>query len=160
MPFGRWWHFRGKPGRAPQHAQAYRGTLYRVSKHHIRRGRREGQSSTDQGNPCTRESNAQTGGFLRGKLISDHGLFSSYESQQGGANGQDSRGVFQGCAELWKAGCWIAPASPAQGLDCRGPRYYIFSYFCMTRPFRNLGLFVKTDWNVICPFVAESAGHG
>ena len=29
----------------------------------------------------------------------DHGLFSSYEGQQGAANGQDSWGVFQGYAQ-------------------------------------------------------------
>ena len=50
-------------------------------------------------NPCARESKARTGRFLRKKLISDHGLFSSYEGQQGTANGQDSWGVFQGCAQ-------------------------------------------------------------
>ena len=41
-------------------------------------------------NPCARESKARTGRFLRGKLISGHGLFPSYESHQGAANGQDS----------------------------------------------------------------------
>ena len=30
--------------------------------------------------PCTQTSKARIRGFLRGKLISDHGLFSSYES--------------------------------------------------------------------------------
>ena len=29
-------------------------------------------------------------------MISDHGLFFSYEGQQGAANGQDSWGVFRG----------------------------------------------------------------
>ena len=35
--------------------------------------------------------------------MSDHGLFSSYEGQEGAANGQDSWGVFrdaQGCGRL------------------------------------------------------------
>ena len=58
-------------------------------------------------NPCARESKARTGRFLRKKLISDHGLFSSYEGQQGTANGQDSWGVFQGCTGLWTAGSWL-----------------------------------------------------
>ena len=40
---------------------------------------------------CARESKAQTG-VLKERLISDHGLFSSYEGRQGAANGQDSRG--------------------------------------------------------------------
>ena len=30
-------------------------------------------------NPCARESKARTGRFLREKIISDHGLSSSYE---------------------------------------------------------------------------------
>ena len=46
-------------------------------------------------NPCARESKARTGRFLREKLISDHGLFSSYEGQQGAADGQDSWGFFR-----------------------------------------------------------------
>ena len=41
-------------------------------------------------NPCARVSKARTGRFLRDKLIPDHGLFSSYEGQQGAANGQYS----------------------------------------------------------------------
>ena len=41
-------------------------------------------------NPCARESKARTVRLLRKKLISDHGLFSSYENLQGVANGQDS----------------------------------------------------------------------
>ena len=58
--------------------------------------------------PCARKSKARTGRFLREKLISDHGLFSFYEGQQEGANGQDLRGVFQGCTGLWTAECWVA----------------------------------------------------
>ena len=41
-------------------------------------------------NPCARESKTRTGRFLRENLISDHGLFSSYEGQQRATNGQDS----------------------------------------------------------------------
>ena len=82
-------------------------------------------------NPCARESKARTGGFPRGKLISDHGLFSSYEGQQGSANGQDSCGIF---SEMHKAlDGWMlvrAPASPVQGLHRQGPRYFNFPYFC------------------------------
>ena len=51
-------------------------------------------------NPCARESKAQTGRFLREKLISDHGLFSSYEGQQGAANYKIPRAFFKG---LWTA---------------------------------------------------------
>ena len=46
-------------------------------------------------NSCARESKSQIGRFLREKLISDHGLFSSYEGHQGAANGQDSWGFFR-----------------------------------------------------------------
>ena len=55
MPFGRWWHARGrghcrgKSGREQQHAQAYRGTRYRSSKHHIRRGQMAERSPTSHG---------------------------------------------------------------------------------------------------------------
>ena len=38
-------------------------------------------------NPCVQESKARIGRFLREKLISDDGLFSSYEGRQGAANG-------------------------------------------------------------------------
>ena len=60
-------------------------------------------------NSCARESKARTGRFLREKLISDHGLFSSCEGRQNAENGK----------------CFLAPASPAQGLH-HGPRYCIF----------------------------------
>ena len=46
-------------------------------------------------NLCARESKARTGRVLREKMISDHGLFSSYEGQQGATNGQDSWGFFR-----------------------------------------------------------------
>ena len=58
-------------------------------------------------NHCSRKLNARTGRFLREKMISDHGLFSSYEGQQGATNRQDSWGVFQECAGLWTAGWWL-----------------------------------------------------
>ena len=65
-------------------------------------------------NPCARDSKARTGRFLREKLISDHSLVSSYEGQQGVANGQDSWG-FSGMhrsLDDWMLAC--APALPAQ----------------------------------------------
>ena len=46
-------------------------------------------------NHCARESKARTGRLLREKQMSDHGLFSSYEGEQGAANGQDSWGFFR-----------------------------------------------------------------
>ena len=50
----------------------------------------------------------EPGGFWRGKLTSDDGLFSSYEDQQGAVNGPDSWGVFQGCTDLWTVRCGLA----------------------------------------------------
>ena len=46
-------------------------------------------------NHFARESKARTGEFLRRKLISDHGLISSYDGQQGTANGQYSWAFFR-----------------------------------------------------------------
>ena len=76
-------------------------------------------------NPCARESKARTGRFLREKLMSDHGLFSSYEGQQGAATGK-TRGAYSGMPRALDG--WMlarAPASPAQGA-----RYSNFPYFC------------------------------
>ena len=44
-------------------------------------------------NPCARESKARTGRFLREKLISDHGHFSSYEGHMEWRTGK-IRGAF------------------------------------------------------------------
>ena len=103
---------RGKPGRAQQHVkEAYRRTLYRASMRPIRRVLRAARSPTGQGSaeprPCARESKAQTGTFLTGKMI-DHGMCSSFKGQQGAVNRRDSWGAFQGCTGLWTAGCWLA----------------------------------------------------
>ena len=99
--------------------------LYRVSTHPIRQMRRAARSSTSQGSaePLCARIKARTGRFLRGKLISDPGLFSSYESLQGAANGQDSWGFFRDIHRALDG--WMlarAPASPAQGLHHHGPR--------------------------------------
>ena len=54
-------HCRGKPDRAQQHRQAFRGTLYRVSKHQIRRGRWVNRYLMSQGSAeplCTRIKDA------------------------------------------------------------------------------------------------------
>ena len=66
--------------------------------------------------------------------MSDHGLFFSYESQQGAVNRQDSLGVSQGyiygALDDWVLAC--APTSPAQSFRHHGPRYFNFPYFCLT----------------------------
>ena len=56
-------------------------------------------------NPCTRESKARSGRSIRllsAKLISDHGMFSSNESQQEAADRQDSWGVFGNAQDFRK----------------------------------------------------------
>ena len=85
--------------------------LYRMGTHQIRRWRRVARSSTSQGSAeplCARIKGINRGRFLREKLISDHGLFSSYKGRQGAANGRYSWGFLQGCTGRWMAGCWIA----------------------------------------------------
>ena len=39
--------------------------------------------------------------------MSDHGHFSYYEGHKERRTGK-IRGAFQGCTELWTAGCWLA----------------------------------------------------
>ena len=100
--------------------------LYRVSKHQIRRGRREARSSMSQESAeplCARIKGANRE-VSEGKKISDHGLFYSYEGQHGEANGQNIRGAFSGMDRALDG--WMlarAPASPAQGLHRHGPQY-------------------------------------
>ena len=73
-------------------------------------------------NHCARESKAQPGRFLRGNTIPNHGLFFSYESQQGVANGQDSRGCLSGIYRALDE--WILDRAPASSdID---PRTTIF----------------------------------
>ena len=89
---------RGKPinSGAPQHAQAYRDTLYRVSKSQIRRGRRATPSSKSQRSAelLYARIKCANGRLSEREAVSDHGLFSSYDSQPEAADGQDSRCVF------------------------------------------------------------------
>ena len=72
--------------------------LYRVGTYQIRRRRRAAQSSTSQerAEPLCVRITGLNGSFLREKLVSDHGHFSSYEGRtKGAANGQDSWGFFK-----------------------------------------------------------------
>ena len=74
-------------------------------------------------------------------MISDLGLFSSYEGQQGTANEQDWWGFFQPCTGLWTAGCWVArrlhqlKASTTMDL---GISIFLISVSCVA--LKNLGL--------------------
>ena len=99
-------------------------------------------------NHCARESKARIWRFLREKLISVHGLFSSYEGQQEAANGK-ILGAFPGMHKALDG--WMlarAPVSPAQGPHHHEPRYFDFPYFC-SMALRILGLLIETDWSVI-----------
>ena len=72
---------------------------------------------------CARESKAPTGGFLRGKLNSDqYRMFSSYESQLGAANEQESRGVFRDAQGFGRLDAGSRTDLPAQGLPRHEPR--------------------------------------
>ena len=102
-------------------------------------------------NSCARESKVRTGRFLREKLMSDHGHFSSYEGHKERRTGK-IRGVFRGCTGFWTAGCWLArrfhqlKASTTMGLGIS-----VFLNFVRCVAWRNLDLLIKTGWSVICP---------
>ena len=91
-------------------------------------------------NPCARESKARTGRFLREKLISDHGLSSSYESRQGAANGQDSWGFFRDAQDFER----LDADSRAGFTSSRPPLLWTslfkIPYFCMMCGLEKLGL--------------------
>ena len=78
--------------------------------------------------------------FLREKLISDHGLFSSFEGNKERRTGK-ILGDFFGMHKTLDG--WMlarAPALPAQGLHHHGPRYFIFPYLCIMCGLEKLGL--------------------
>ena len=96
-------------------------------------------------NPCARESKARTGRFLREKLMSDHGLFPSYEGHKKRRTGK-FRGAF--ARMHWALDGWMlarAPASSAQGLHHHGPRYFNFPYLCSMCGLEKVGL-VDQSW--------------
>ena len=100
--------------------------LYWVGTHQIRLRRRAARSSTSQGStdPCSRESKARTGRFLREKLMSNHGHFSSYEGHKERRTGK-IRGAFSRMHVALDG--WMlarAPASQAQALHHHEPPYF------------------------------------
>ena len=91
-------------------------------------------------NPCARESKARTERFLREKLISDHGHFSSYEGHMERRTGK-IRGAFSRMHKTLDG--WMlarAPASPVRGLHHHGPQYFNFPYFCTMCGLDKLGM--------------------
>ena len=105
-------------------------------------GQLDGRRARGVLNPCARESKVRTGRFLKRKLMSDRGPFSSYEDQQRAVNGQDSWGVFQGYVQDFgrpdagsRAGFTSSRPPP------HGPPHFNFPYFCMmTCGLEKLGL--------------------
>ena len=128
--------------------------LYRVSTHQIRRRRRAARSLTSQGRAepllCARIESTNRE-VSKGKLISDHGQFSSYEGLMERRTGK-IRGAFSRMHRALDG--WMlarAPASPAQGLHHHGPRYFNFPYFCTMCGLEKLGI-VDQNWlELICP---------
>ena len=120
---------------------------YRVGTHQIRRRRRAARSSTSQGRAeslCARIIGLNRE-VSEGKLMSDHGHFTSYEGHEERRTGK-IRGVFLRMHRVLDG--WMlagAPASPAQGLHHHEPRYFIFSYFCTMCGLEKLGL-VDQNW--------------
>ena len=90
--------FRGVAARERQGALSWRAWQRSIEWVRTRFGEGGGHLDRRQAggvlNPGARESKAQTRRFLREKLMSDHGNFSSYYGRQGEANGQDSWGFF------------------------------------------------------------------
>ena len=74
VPFGKWRHARGREECRGEPGGALSGGYAPDSA-----DRRRARGAL---NPCVQESKALTRRFLREKLISDHGLFSSYEGRQ------------------------------------------------------------------------------
>ena len=77
--------------------------------------------------------------------MSDHGHFSSYEGHKERRTGK-IRGAFPRMHKVLDG--WMpasAPASPAQGLQHHGPRYFSFPYFCTMCTLEKLGL-VDQNW--------------
>ena len=92
---------------------------------------------------CTRIKGANRE-FLREKLMSDHGHFSSHEGHKERRTGK-IRGAFSRMHRVLDG--WMltrVPASPAQGLHHR-PRYFIFPSFCTMCGLEKLGL-VDQNW--------------
>ena len=84
-----------------------------------------------------------------GRLMSDHSYFPSYEGHKKRQTGQ-IRGAFSTMHRALDD--WMlahAPASPAQGLQHHGSRYFIFFIFVRCVALRNLTLLIKISRSVI-----------
>ena len=83
--------------------------------------------------------------------MSDHGLILSYEGHKERRTGK-IRGAFSGMHRALDGSMLAhAPASPAQVLHHRGPRYFNFLIFVQCVALRNWDLLIKTGWSAIRP---------
>ena len=82
--------------------------------------------------------------------MSDHGHFSSYEDHKERRTGK-IRGDFQGCTGLWMAGCWLARWLQLKASTTMDHGISIFLTFVQCVALRNLDLFIKIGWGIICP---------
>ena len=131
--------------------------LHRVGTHQIRRrwrAARAARSSTSRGSAeplcgrikgANREASAGKADVLPRSVF----FLSSYEGQQGAANGQDSWGLFrdaQGFGRLDAGSCAGFTISTTMDLGIS-----IFLVYVQSVALRNLDLLIKTYWSVICP---------
>ena len=120
--------------------------LYRMGTHQIRRRRRAARSSTSQGRaePLCARITGLNREVSEGKLMSDHGLISSFDGHKERRTGK-IRGSFSGMHRVLDG--WMlarAPASSAHGLHHHGPWYFNFPYFCTMCGLEKLGLVDQT----------------
>ena len=112
--------------------------LYRVDTHRFGEGGGQLDCRRVRGglNPCARESKTRIGRFLREKLMSDHGRFSSMRATRSGERARFV-GLFQGFTGLRTAGCWLARRlyQLKAALYTIVPRSPFFS-FCTPKYFR------------------------
>ena len=102
-------------------------------------------------NSCARVSKAQTGEFLREKLMYDLSCFFPTRVNKKRRTGKN-RGAF---SEMYRTldGWMLARAlsSTAQRIHHHVPRYLNFRYFCTIFGLDKLGRVDQIDWGVICP---------
>ena len=128
--------------------------LYRVGTHQIRQRRRAARSLTSQGRaePLCARITGLNWEVSEGKLISDHGHFSSDEGHKERRTGK-IREAFS--RMQWALDGWMlarAPDSRAQDLHHHGPRYFNIGIFVQCVALRNYwDLLIKTGWSAICP---------
>ena len=125
--------------------------LYRVGTHQIRRWRRAPRSSTSQGRAeslCARIKGANREDFWGKSSCLTTVSFLPTRAARSGERIIPAA-LFQGCAGLWTAGCWLArrlhQLKASTTMDLGISIYYVFVQ-CVA--LRNLDLLIKTGWSV------------